>query len=323
MVEYFRTPLGIPHSALISVLLGMTAVSFPLGAYVVFDADIGKSVTFQMPASHIAAFGAESYAVLPQFIQLGDLFIALWSIYAIFFAVAVVGPDRDVFAALRDNITGKGGASNYMVHALSWLSVLVLASAVIDILQGQLGLSMAPPEAENDLVQFYLISAAPLSEELLYRVMLVGLPLFAIYAHRMSPGFLLKSLWHPGRHLHVYDGARRAAVVVLATGVLFGVSHVLFGDSWGPGKLAQATVAGIILGYVYYKYGFVCALLVHWAMNYFVYSYGHFVAHLGQWGIGEAFEQPFFDTIQIILLVAGAVTLCAIAARHLHSPVYR
>ena len=296
----------------------MMAISFPFGAYVMFDTDIGNNVTFQIPAAHIALFGAESYSILPQYIQLGDLFMVFWLTYVVFFSIALVGPKRDVFVSLKERVLGVMDTPNYMVHALSWFSVLVLASVAIDTIQVYtMGLEITPPDIGNDLVQFYLVTASPLTEEVLYRVLLVGLPLFAIYTHRISLGFLAKSLWHPGHHLHIHDNAKRAIVVIFITGIIFGVSHVMYDDSWSAGKMTQAAISGIILGYVYYRYGFACALLVHWATNYFVYSYGHIVAYIGEWGIQEAFRQPFFDTIQIIFIITGAITVTMMVERRI------
>lgn len=303
--------MGVPLAALASIIFGMLLVSFPLGAYMVFEADIGEQITHQIPAAEMAAFGAGQYAFLPPYVELGDVFMAAWTIYLVVFAVAVMGPDRDVTVAMKSMAYGRGSFSNYMIHAIVWFSILVLASWAIDAIQQQAGLPTTPPDVGNDLVQFHLITLAPITEEILFRVVMVGLPVFALYTHRASPSFLFKCLWHPARHLHIFD-TKKMYVVILVAGVAFGVAHVLVEDSWGPGKAAQATAAGIILGYAYCRYGLVCALLIHWAANYFLYAYGNFVAYLGEWSVAEAFEQPFFDTIQIILLAAGAISISAI-----------
>ena len=309
MVAYHST-LGIPLAALVSIIFGMLLVSFPLGAYVVFETDIGEQITHQIPAAEMAVFGADQYGFLPPYIELGDVFMAAWTIYLVVFAVAVMGPDRDVTASMKSMAYGKGGTSNYMIHGIVWFAILVLVSGVIEAIQGQMGLAMTPPDIGNDLVQFHLITLAPITEEILFRVVLVGLPVFVLYTHRMSPAFLLRCLWHPARHLHILD-TKRMYIVILVAGMAFGTAHILSGDAWGTDKVAQATMAGIILGYAYCRYGLACALLVHWASNYFLYSYGNFVAHLGEWSIAEAFAQPFFDTIQIILLAAGAIGVSA------------
>lgn len=301
--------LGIPHSALVSIILGMMLVSLPLGAYVVFNTGIGGEINYQIPLGGLSAFGITQHIPLPQSVELGDVFAAAWAAYAILFAVAMMGPGRDIASSLKESVLlGGGRTSNYMLHAVSWFSVLVLASSIIDAIQGQFGLSLAPPAAPNDLVQFYLITLAPLVEEPVFRVILVGLPVFAIYAHRSSVRFLLRSLWHPTRHLHIYE-PRKMFGVVLAAGITFGAAHVLSGESWGVDKMAQASVAGVILGYAYCRYGLVCAIILHWASNYFVYAYGYFVAHIGEWGVAESFEQPFFGTIQAVIIAAGVATL--------------
>lgn len=309
MVRY-HTTLGIPLSALTSIIFGMMLVSFPLGAYVVFETDMGAQITHQLPAAEMSAFGVDQYEYLPPYVELGDVFVAAWTVYLILFAVAILGPDRDVTASMRDVVNGGGGRSNYVVDGVVWFCVVVLVSGIIEAVQGQAGLAMSPPDVGNDLVQFHLITLAPITEELLYRVVLVGLPVFALYAHKMKPAFLAKCLWHPARHLHVYD-ARKMYAVIVAAGVAFGVAHVLSGGGWGDGKVAQAVAAGVILGYVYCRHGLVCALLVHWATNYFLHAYGNFVAYLGEWSVAEAFAQPFFDTVQIILMAAGVLAVSA------------
>lgn len=317
MVAY-HAALGVPLAALASIIFGMLLVSFPLGAYMVFEADIGDQMTHRIPAAEVVAFGADQYAFLPPYVELGDIFMAAWTIYLVVFAVAVMGPDRDVTAAMRSMAYGRGDFSNYMIHAIVWFSILVLVSGAIDAIQTQAGLPTTPPDIGNDLVQFHLITLAPITEEILFRVAMVGLPVFALYTHRASLSFLIKCLWHPAKHLHIFD-TKKMHIVILVAGVAFGVAHILAEDSWGPGKAAQAAAAGIILGYAYCRYGLVCALLIHWAANYFLYSYGNFVAYLGEWSVAEAFEQPFFDTIQIILLAAGAISISAIIMGRLAS----
>lgn len=309
MVAYHST-LGIPLSALVSIIFGMMLVSFPLGAYVVFETDIGDQITHQIPVSEMSIFGVGQYESFPPYIEMGDVFMAAWTVYLVIFAVAVMGPDKDVTVSMKDMVWGRRGGSNYMVHSIVWFTVLVLVSGIIEAVQGRVGLAMTPPDVGNDLVQFHLITLAPITEEMLFRVALVGLPVFALYTHRTSPAFLAKCLWHPSRHLHIHD-TKRMFAVILATGIVFGAAHVLSDEAWGAGKAAQATAAGIILGYVYCRYGLACAMLVHWASNYFLYSYGSFVAHLGDWDIAEAFAQPFFDTVQLILLAAGAIGVSA------------
>lgn len=309
--------LSIPHSALVSVIFGLMLVSFPLGAYTVFNTDMGDDITHRLPTSQLAAFGAAQHA-LPH-LELGDVFVAAWTTYAMLFVLAMMGPGRDMASALRQPVFARVRTSNYMVQTISWFSVLVLASAAVDVVQGWFGSPMSPPDAGNDLVQFYLVTISPITEEAVFRVALVGLPVMMIYMHRASLWLALKALWHPARHLHIYD-SKKMILVVLVAGAAFGAAHIIPGDTWGPEKLLQATAAGVILGYVYCKHGLVCAIMIHWASNYFLYSYGYFVAHVGDWDVSQAFQQPFFFTVQVILVAAGAITLAALIMERRAAP---
>ena len=314
----YASVLGVPLAALVSIIFGMMMVSFPLGAYVVFEADVGGHITHQLPAAEMSSFGVYQYEYLPSDIEMGDVFMAAWTTYLIVFAIAIIGPARDVTVSIKDVAYGRDGRYNYVVQGIIWFTILVLVSGVIEAIQDGIGISMTTPDVGNDLVQFHLITTAPIVEEILFRMVLVGLPVFALYTHRISPRFLLRCLWHPSRHLHIQD-TRRMFAIILAVAVLFGAAHVLSGETWGIGKMAQAVAAGIILGYTYCRYGLVCALIIHWASNYFLYSYGNFMAYLGEWTVADAFTQPFFGTVQIILLAAGAVAAAAVVMGHLES----
>lgn len=299
---------------MISIIIGMMIFSFPMGVYVMYYTDTGGSITHDIPVSALESFGIQQPV---PYIQMGEVFAAIWAVYAALFALALLGPGRSVVSALKDTVSGSDGTRNYMVQAVSWFALLVLASAVIEIIQRSFGAEITPPQG-NDLINFYTITLAPLIEETIFRVALVGLPLFFLYTHRRSMRFLLRVLWHPARHLHTYD-MRGVFAIVLIIGVMFGFAHMAT-DQWGYAKIIQASLAGIMLGYVYYKHGFVCALIVHWASNYFIYAYGNFVAHAGGWSLEKAFEQSFFDTIQIILLVTGGVSLLILIFKRVTSP---
>ena len=41
--------IGIPFSALTSVIFGLMIVSFPLGAYAIFNSDIGGDIDYNVP----------------------------------------------------------------------------------------------------------------------------------------------------------------------------------------------------------------------------------------------------------------------------------
>ena len=50
--------VGIPFSALTSVIFGLMIVSFPLGAYAVFNSDIGDDIDYSFPLEKFDMFVA-------------------------------------------------------------------------------------------------------------------------------------------------------------------------------------------------------------------------------------------------------------------------
>ena len=75
---------------------------------------------------------------------------------------------------------------------------------------------------------------------------------------------------------------KKVLLVIVTVGILFGAAHIFSDEAWSTGKLAQAVASGIIIGCVYFRYGLVPAILIHWATNYFIFSYGLIVADINQ-----------------------------------------
>src|SRR3989337_3406699 len=82
--------------------------------------------------------------------------------------------------------------SNYLVSVIKWFAILIVVSGIIDFIQESVGITTQPPQQSDSLIQFFEITAAPISEEIGFRVMLIGIPLFAIYSHRASMIFFFK-----------------------------------------------------------------------------------------------------------------------------------
>jgi membrane protease YdiL (CAAX protease family) len=124
-------------------------------------------------------------------------------------------------------------------------------------------------------------------------------------------------LWNPN-FLHIYD-SKKAIILIVFVGILFGFAHVAFGDSWSEGKFAQAMASGIILGWVYLRYGFVASLLIHWATNYFIFSYANFISQINMISINDAFSHSLMSTLELLLLISGAFSLCILFVNRFYS----
>ena len=305
--------------ALLSVIFGMMLLSFPFGLFVVFDTDIGDDINFQYPLNSLDIFKEIRY-LIPFDIEIGDVFIVLWSIYAILFTIAMFGPDKGFLKTLSANLSnGKlETKSNYMIAITKWFSILILISVIIDFIQHGFGIVTVPPPVDNDLTQFLYVSLSPIVEELGFRVILIGLPLFVFYSHKLSIKHFFKSLWNPNRNLHIYD-FRKILFLIILVGIFFGLAHIMTGEPWSEGKFAQATASGIILGWLYFRFGLIPAILVHWGTNYFIFSYANFVSQINEITIEAAFSHPLINTMEMLFLISGIFSISVLLITYFNS----
>jgi len=302
--------LGIPYTALLSIIFGLFVISFPIGIYVVFETEIGADINYEYPLTHLELFNGTALYQTSIDVSIGDAFVILWSFYVVLFVIATLGPKREFLKSLSTIISfGKYNTKpNYMISILKWFSILIFISVLINFIQEEgFGVAITPPPTDNDLIQFFYVSLSPLFEEFGFRLILIGIPLFAIYSHKSSAKYFVKCLWNPS-DLDLHDSTK-AVFLIVFVGILFGFAHVAFGESWSEGKFAQAAASGIILGWVYLKYGFVVSLLIHWATNYFVFSYANFLSQLNFISIEDAFSHSMMSSFELLFLIAGALSI--------------
>ena len=143
--------LGIPFSALVSVIFGLMIIAFPLGAYVVFNSNLEDSVSYDFPLSGFDFFLAGIGFEIPVEFELGDVFIGLWCVFIIIFSIAVLGPKINFLKALSP-IMSEGkyeSKSNYLVSVIKWFTILIVISAIIDFVQNSVGISTEPPQPSD------------------------------------------------------------------------------------------------------------------------------------------------------------------------------
>jgi hypothetical protein len=295
-------------------------ISFPIGAYVVFNSNVGNEINFQYQLDGVDIFLGGIGFKLPVHFEIGDGFIVLWCIYLVLFAISLAGPQRNMMKALSllmidgwQNIK-----NNAFLSMITWFSILIVFSLIIDFIQHGFGINIEPPTSQNKLIQFFQITTSPLSEEVGFRVLLIGLPLFAMFSHKVTLKHFFNSLWHPSKNLEVTN-YKKVIVLILTVAIFFGAAHIISGAPWSAGKFTQATVAGIIIGWVYFRYGFAPAILIHWATNYFIFSYVYFISEITQSPIATEFSDPFSNTLEMLLLIAGGIAIVSITLNYIKS----
>jgi len=293
-------------------------ISFPIGAYVVFNSDIGKEINFDFPIDGIDVFVAGIGLKIPVQFELGDGFIVAWCTYLVLFAVSLFGPKTNFSKALSSlMIDGWHNIkNNYLLGMLTWFSILIVVSVVIDSIQQSFGVLTEPPEFQNKLIQFFRITTSPLTEEVGFRMFLIGLPLFAMFSNKASIGNFFKSLWHPSQNLEITN-YKKTIGLIIAVGIFFGAAHIISGSPWSSGKFAQAAISGIIIGWVYVRHGLAPTILLHWGTNYFIFSYVFFMSDTNQ--TSNESSNPFLVTLEVLFLIAGTLAIIIFILNHLKS----
>lgn len=285
-------------------------LSFPIGVYVMFNSNIGNDINFQYTINEFNFFVGGINYKLPVSFEIGDVFILAWSVYLILFSISFIGPKSSLMNTLSQIISEgwKNIKENALHSAITWFAILILASVTIDFIQESFGIKIEPPESQNSLIQFFQLTVAPLTEESGFRVVLIGIPLFFLFSTHASWKIFFKSLWRPFAYLHITDH-KKVFALIITIGLFFGAAHIISGTPWSPGKFTQAAIGGIIIGWVYVRYGLAPAILIHWGTNFFIFSYLFFISDLSQTPISSNISNPFSNTLEELLVITGAISL--------------
>ena len=298
--------IQIPYTALVSVVFSLMIISFPLGAYIMFNSDIGNNISADYPIEGVDIFLESIGIKFPIQLELGDLFIVSWCLFVVLFTISFLGPKTNLVKTIIRYTTNEQQNKNqtYIESTIKWFSVIILISVIQNFIQESVGITIKPPDVGNELIQFFMVTISPITEEIGFRVILIGIPLFFIYSHKSSIRFFFSTLWHPVKYLHI-ENDKKAISLIITVGIFFGIAHIIAGEPWSIGKISQAAASGIILGWVYYKYGLLPAILIHWATNYCLLSYVFAISEINQISTSSALSHSLISSLEIILVLSG------------------
>ncbi len=185
--------------------------------------------------------------VVPITFNLGQLFLVLWTVYIILFAMALNGPFKSVFGAIRSASTRgvSGLMDNAMLATLVVFPVVLWGTVTLSLIQQAGGVSTGNLPTVDPLLEFVELAIAPLREEIGFRVIPIGMVALVVIVSRGKVRDGIMALWHPSRYLKKNDTPeeykrhlRLMYVMIAVSAILFGLAHVLLGAGWGPGKMS-------------------------------------------------------------------------------------
>ena len=143
---------------------------------------------------------------------------------------------------------------------LFWMGLLFGSAILLEVILNAIftifGLGIETPGGLVDLTleeALMLFTQAAVWEELMFRVLMFGLPVMIV-------GYALKEKgsW---RYLFGGFGSSKLTVILLITSTfLFSIAHV---DSWGFMKIFTVAIGGFLLGYMYMRFGLYAAIVCH------------------------------------------------------------
>lgn len=313
---------GTKHS-LILIMVVVTIASFAIGIILVFFTNLGGDTSWNQNVSLdfllITIFGFHSVQY-----NLGITFLFFISVYLVCYLYCFFHPK----SILKQNIIKKWNVkglkrsqdqisisndqnSNLLIVAISWFSGYFLLSVIIDTVQQFFGVKLGNPLTENALLSFFYLSAAPLNEEILFRVLLLGVPLLLILSP-IKRGNFISFLNHPYKFLEP-NRTRHAivsiSIVIAINSAIFGMSHVFFGGGYEVGKITQAALGGLILAWLYYRYGLATAIVFHWISNFVFFAYSILSFYLFGTSWNTETDSVLLSAISIGFIVIGILFL--------------
>lgn len=125
-----------------------------------------------------------------------------------------------------------------------------------------IGSEVADPIEEMETWELlFVLANASVWEELIIRVLMIGLPLIAVDA-ALRRGFKKPHKYVLGGGISI---GRAEVALILISSVIFGFGHL---EGWGVWKVFPSGLAGVAFGYMYLKHGLAASVLLHFSFDY-------------------------------------------------------
>lgn len=214
------------------------------------------------------------FIITPFIVSVARLSEGLFFLYYLFLMVAIVASFiwmlKKSFAPLSEELLAKTPARGHSpLYVIATIFMAVLSFNIIFYLFVQSsGVSPTTPSFDaQELWQIiYGFAQASVWEEVVSRILLIGLPLLLIDALLSSsnPDHKMRKL-----HNYVLGGGfaigRKEAFFLVFSSIMFGAAHVF---SWDAFKIFPAAVAGLAFGYLFLRLGVYAAILLHFAFDF-------------------------------------------------------
>lgn len=174
-------------------------------------------------------------------------------------AVLLLYKSKDVF---RKGSVDDGTIKN---SPLYWTMVCFVTTTIISFIVSLLsmgaGSGITPPEGLPggiDPEGLFLYANAAVWEEIEFRVLYMGVPMMLVAL------YLKKSNWWKC----LFGGfgiSRLSVILIVVSAIIFGFAHY---EAWGLMKVVAVTLGGIVMGYMFARFGLFATIVMHFLTDY-------------------------------------------------------
>jgi heme/copper-type cytochrome/quinol oxidase subunit 3 len=142
-----------------------------------------------------------------------------------------------------------------------FLSAMLFINFVVSFVLISAGVEMTAPDFGDKTEMMFLLADAAFWEEIVSRLLIIGLPMAVISLIVTRKKESLKCLFGG------FGMSMTAVVLIVISGAIFGMAHYGGWDNqaW---KVLTAGIMGAFLGYVFVRFGLYASILLHFITNY-------------------------------------------------------
>ena len=108
--------------------------------------------------------------------------------------------------------------------------------------------------------------------------------------------------------------------MIVIVGILFGAAHIFSDDAWSVGKFAQAAASGIIIGWVYFRYGFSsCYSNSLGNKLFYFFLMGMLWLKSIKYPLWMHFSHSLLSMLELILIVTGIISVAVLVLNYAQS----
>ncbi len=209
------------------------------------------------------------FFILPFFVTVGELTGYPLLVYYFFVIAAIVASCTWVllvsYKTFMKEMTMKATSREHSplfdISGLTFVNVFVSVLIVLIAMLFGVGDTNTPigGSLQENLLE---LANAAVWEEIIVRVLLIGVPLLIIDVIRRK----MRKDWYAYILGGKFKFGLPEVALVLISATIFGYAHYLGG--WGAWKIPAAAIGGVAFGYLFLKYGLPAAIVMHFATDY-------------------------------------------------------